>query len=159
MAKRISATPATRILKEQKAVFILYPYRYEEKGGTAAAAKALNVAEHTVIKTLVMETEAKEPLLVLMHGDRKVSVKALAASLKIKNAAPCMPETAHKHTGYFTGGISPFGTKKPLKVYMEASIATIEKIYINAGKRGLLVQIAVKDLIRILNPMLVNVAI
>ncbi|MDP3282838.1 MAG: Cys-tRNA(Pro) deacylase [Desulfobacterales bacterium] len=159
MSKGISATPAVRILKEQKVAFTLNPYRYEEKGGTAAAAKALNVKEHTVIKTLVMETDAKEPFLVLMHGNRKVSVKALAASLKIKNVAPCTPEKAHKHTGYFVGGISPFGTRRPLRIYMEASIAFLEKIYINAGKRGLLVQIDVKDLIRILSPTLVNVAI
>lgn len=137
----------------------MHPYIYEEKGGTADAAKALNAEEHIVIKTLVMETDAKEPFLVLMHGDRKVSVKALAALLKIKNVAPCTPETAHKHTGYFTGGISPFGTRRPLRIYMEASIISLEKIYINAGKRGLLARIAVKDLLRILGPTLVNVAI
>ncbi|RPH49410.1 MAG: Cys-tRNA(Pro) deacylase [Desulfobacteraceae bacterium] len=159
MSKGISSTPAVRVLREQKAVFTLHSYRYEEKGGTAAAAKALNAEEHKVIKTLVMETDAKEPFLVLMHGDRKVSLKALAASLKIKKAVPCTPETANKHTGYFVGGISPFGIKKSLKIYMEASIASLEKIYINAGKRGLLFQITIKDLIRILNPILVNVAI
>jgi len=144
---------------EQKVAFTLHPYRYKEKGGTSTAAKALNAEEYKVIKTLVMETDAKEPFLVLMHGDRKVSLKALAASLKIKNAVVCTPETANKYTGYLVGGISPFGTKRFLKVYMETSIASLEKIYINAGKRGLLFQITVKDLIRILNPIHVHVAI
>lgn len=159
MSKGLPKTPAVRFLKEQKAAFTLHPYRYEENGGTEAAAKALNVKEHTVIKTLVMETESKEPFLVLMHGDMKVSTKALASELKAKKISPCTPEIAHKLTGYIVGGISPFGTRKPLKIYMEESIISLEKIYINAGRRGLLAQMFTKDLIRILNPISVNVAI
>jgi Cys-tRNA(Pro) deacylase len=158
MPKDASATQAVCVLRKNEADFTLHRYGYVEKGGAMAAAEALGVEEHTVIKTIVMETDRKEPFLVLMHGDRKVSLKALASSLEIKNAVPCTPDMAHKHTGYFVGGISPFGTRKPLKVYMEASIAALDKIYINAGKRGLLACISVKDLVRILNPAFVSVA-
>jgi Cys-tRNA(Pro) deacylase len=159
MSKEIPATPAVRILRENKADFTIHPYRYEEKGGAGVAAKAVNADPCFVIKTLVMETEAKEPFLVLMHGDVKVSTKALAAELKVKKILPCTPETAHKHTGYIVGGISPFGTRKPLKIYMEKSISSLERIYINAGKRGLLAYISTKDLVRILKPFTVSVAV
>jgi Cys-tRNA(Pro) deacylase len=159
MSKALHKTPAVRILKENGAVFTIHPYRYEEKGGAEGAAKALNADAFFIIKTLVMETEKKEPFLVLMHGNMKVSTKALAAELKAKKVSPCTPETALKYTGYLVGGISPFGTRKPLKIYMENSIGFLEKIYINAGRRGLLVHIFTKDLARLLNPIPVNVAV
>jgi Cys-tRNA(Pro) deacylase len=117
------------------------------------------VDEGHVIKTLVMEDDNREPLLVLMHGNRQVSTKALARTLKVKMVKPCEPEMAHRHTGYFVGGISPFGTKKALRVYIEASIRDLPQIYINAGRRGLLAEMSPKDLIRILDPIPVNVAV
>jgi len=160
MAKeRIPATQAIRTLKEHKVSFNLHPYNYEEKGGTETAARQLNVEEHLVIKTLVMEDDKGNPLLVLMHGDKQVSTKALARTLGVKRVTPCAPEVAHRHTGYFVGGISPFGTKKPLSVYVEASIMDLQKIYINAGRKGLLAEIAPRDLARLLNPTPVNVGI
>jgi len=160
MAKeRISATQAVRTLKKHKVSFNLHPYNYEEKGGTETAARQLNVEEHLVIKTLVMEDDTGNPLLVLMHGDKQVSTKALARTLGVKRVTPCAPEMAHRHTGYFVGGISPFGTKKPLKVCVEASIMDLPKIYINAGRKGLLAEIAPRDLAGILNPTAVNAAI
>jgi Cys-tRNA(Pro) deacylase len=159
MSKEMPSTPAVRVLKENKADFTIHPYRYKEKGGAETAAKAMNTAPFFVIKTLVMETETKEPFLVLMHGDMKVSTKALATELKAKKISPCTPENARKHTGYIAGGISPFGTRKPLKIYIERSITSLERIYINAGKRGLLARIYAKDLVRILNPATVNVAV
>jgi Cys-tRNA(Pro) deacylase len=124
-----------------------------------AAAVELNVDEHPVIKTLVMEDDRGNPLLILMHGDKKVSTKALARSLGVKTVRPCDAQAAHRHTGYFLGGISPFGTRKPLEVYVEASIMDLSKIYINAGKRGLLTEMSPRDLARILNTISVNVAI
>jgi len=159
MSKEIPATPAVRILRENEADFTIHQYRYEEKGGAGIAAKAVNTDARFVVKTLVMETETKEPLIVLMHGDMKVSAKALAAELKAKKISPCTPETAHKHTGYIVGGISPFGTRKPLKIYIEKSILSLERIYINAGRRGILARILTKDLVRILNPIPVDVAV
>jgi Cys-tRNA(Pro) deacylase len=160
MAKeRFPTTQALRALKQQGVEFTLHPYNYEEKGGTETAARQLNVEEHVVIKTLVMEDDKGNPLLVLMHGDKQVSTKALARTLGLKRVTPCAPEVAHRHTGYFVGGISPFGTKKPLKVCVEASIMDLPKIYINAGRKGLLAEIAPGDLARILNPTVVNAAI
>ena len=160
MAKeRFPTTQAVRMLKKHKVNFTLHPYNYEEKGGTETAARQLNVEEHSVIKTLVMEDEKGNPLLVLMHGDRQVSTKTLARTLGVKRVTPCAPEVAHRHTGYFVGGISPFGTKKPLKVCVEASIMDLPKIYINAGRKGLLAEMAPGDLARILNPTAVDAAI
>jgi len=160
MAKeKFPKTQAIRKLKEHGVDFSLRPYKYEEKGGTMAVATELSVDEHQVIKTLVMEDNKSDPLLILMHGDNKVSTKALARALGVKTVRPCDPQVAHKHTGYFLGGISPFGTRRPLKVYVEASIMNLPKIYINAGKRGLLAEMSPGDLARILNPSPVNVAI
>lgn len=159
MAKdNFPTTQAVRTLKENGVNFTLHPYKYE-KSGTATAAKALNVEEFGVIKTLVMEEEAGTPFLMLMHGDRKVSTKALARTLGVKMVRPCDPKVAHRHTGYFIGGISPFGTRKHLRVYIEESIMKLPKIYINAGKKGLMVEIFPRDLTRVLNPTPVNVAI
>jgi Cys-tRNA(Pro) deacylase len=152
-------TNTIRVLRENKADFILRPYNYEERGGTAVSARELGVDEHLVIKTLVMEDENRKPLIILMHGDKQVSTKSLARALGVKSVDPCEPATANKHTGYVVGGTSPFGTRKPLPVYMERTILELPKIYINAGKRGLLAEMAPSDLVRILKPAVVEVAI
>jgi len=157
--EKFPATQAIRTLKESGVNFSLHFYKYEEKGGTTVAAKELNVDEHLVVKTLVMEVDNGDPLLILMHGNKKVSTKAMARALGVKTVKPCEPQTAHKHTGYFVGGISPFGTKKPLKVYVEASVMELPKIYINAGKKGLLAEIYPGDLKKILTLIPVSVAI
>ncbi|NVM27020.1 MAG: Cys-tRNA(Pro) deacylase [Desulfobacterales bacterium] len=160
MAKeRFPTTQAIRKLKEHGVDFSLHPYKYEEKGGTTVAAAELNVDEHLVTKTLVMEDDKGHPLLILMHGDKRVSTKALAKARGVKTVRPCDPQVTHRHTGYSLGGISPFGTRRPLKVYVEASIMNLPKIYINAGKRGLLAELSPRDLARILNTIPVNVAI
>ena len=160
MAKeRFPTTQAVRTLKKNKVNFTLHPYNYEEKGGTETAARQLNVGEHSVIKTLVMEDEKGNPFLVLMHGDRQVSTKTLARILGVKKITPCAPEVAHRHTGYYVGGISPFGTRKPLRVCIEASIMDLPKIYINAGRKGLLAEMAPGDLAKILKPTPVKAAI
>ncbi|HUU42068.1 MAG TPA: Cys-tRNA(Pro) deacylase [Desulfatiglandales bacterium] len=152
-------TQAIRTLKEHGVDFKLHPYKYEEKGGTEVAAKELNVDEHCVIKTLVMEDDRGNPFIILMHGDKKVSTKDLARLLGVKTVKPCEPQEANRHTGYFVGGISPFGTRNPLKVYIEESIMSIAKIYINAGRKGLLAEISTADLPKILDIIPVNVAI
>jgi Cys-tRNA(Pro) deacylase len=153
------ATQAIRTLKESGVNFLLRPYKYQEKGGTGVAARELGVDERQVIKTLVMEDEGGNPFLILMHGDREVSTKGLARFLGVKTVIPCDPEVAHRHTGYVVGGTSPFGTRKRLKIYVEASILELPKIYINAGKKGLLAEISPKDLEPVLKPVPVNVAV
>lgn len=157
--EKIPTTPAIRALRENGVNYALMPYAYQERGGTAAAAEQLKVNEHQVIKTLVMEDEGGAPLLVLMHGDKSVSTKALARTLGVKTVRPCDPSAAQRHTGYLVGGTSPFGTRKPLKVYMEASIKNLSRIYINAGKRGLLAEMSPQDLIRILTPTQIHAAV
>ena len=122
------------------------------------SSRELGVDEHIVIKTLVMEDERKQPLIVLMHGDREVSTKKLARQADRKTVAPCAPDVAQKHTGYLVGGTSPFGTRKPLPVYMERSIADLDRIYINGGRRGFLIALVPADLIRVLSPTLVDVS-
>jgi Cys-tRNA(Pro) deacylase len=160
MAKgKFHTTQAIRVLKERAVDFHLHPYKYEERGGTEVAARELHIDEHLTVKTLVMEDERGEPFLVLMHGDKRISTKALARVLGVKTVRPCDPQAAHKHTGYVVGGTSPFGTRKPLKVYVEASIMDLPKIYINAGKRGLLAEISPWDLERVLSPTRVSIAI
>ena len=160
MAKdKLPITQAVRMLKEKGTAFTLRSYKYEEKGGTPVASRELGVDEHQVVKTLVMEDDRKNPLLILMHGDNEVSTKNLARVLGAKSVEPCDPETAHRHTGYVVGGISPFGTRKALKVYVEASVLELPKIYINAGKRGLLAEMSPQELKRVLNPIPVKVAI
>jgi Cys-tRNA(Pro) deacylase len=139
--------------------FIEYPYTYEEKGGTAVSARELGVDEHAVIKTLAMEDERKNPLVVLMHGDRQVSTKELARISGVKSVGPCAPETALKHSGYQVGGTSPFGTRKVMPVYLEETILELPRIYINGGKRGFLVGIDPRELVRLLKPVLVRVGI
>ncbi len=147
MAKdRLPVTPGIRMLRERGIDFIEFPYKYEERGGTEVAARELGVDEHQVIKTLVMEDEHKKAFIILMHGDKEVSTKALARALGVKTITPCDAATAEKHTGYMVGGISPFGMRKPLPVYVETSILSLPKIYINAGKRGLLAEVSPDDL-------------
>ena len=155
----MSATPAIHFLRQHKVPFTEHLYRYEERGGTAVSARELGVDEHIVIKTLVMEDERKQPLVVLMHGDRDVSTKKLARQIGCKTIAPCDPEVAQKHTGYLVGGTSPFGTRKQMPVYLERSIADLDRIYINGGGRGFLVALAPADLVRALSPTLVDVSI
>ena len=156
--EKFPVTSAIRFLKDHQVNFIERPYRYEEEGGTEVAAKALGVGEHLVIKTLVMEDDQKAPFIILMHGDKQVSTKELARTIGVKSVNPCTPEVALKHTGYMVGGISPFGTKKVLPVYVEESILSLPKIFINAGRRGLLVEISPSELVRILNTIPVRVA-
>jgi Cys-tRNA(Pro) deacylase len=153
-----SVTPALRVLRQHGVAFTGHEYAYEERGGTRVSARALGVPEHHVVKTLVMEDERGAPLLVLMHGDREVSTKALARQLGRKSIAPCSPDTAHRHTGYLVGGTSPFGTRKPLPVYVERSLFDLERVYVNGGRRGFLVSLAPADLARVLQPTPVDVA-
>ncbi len=160
MAKdKTPVTQAVRMLRAEKVEFTDHPYTYEEKGGTAVSAKELNVDEHCVIKTLIMEDESKKPLVVLMYGDMQVSTKELARIIGAKQITPCTPDNANKHSGYLVGGTSPFGTKRQMPVYLEEGIAALDKIYINGGKRGYLVGINPAELIRLLKPVLVKVAI
>jgi len=149
----MSAVP---VLKKYGVMFTEHAYRYEERGGTAASSRALGVDEHAVIKTLVMEDDDKRPLIVLMHGDREVSTKNLARQIGAKTVIPCAPDVAQRHTGYRVGGTSPFGTRKPLPVYMERSVADLDRLYINGGRRGFLVSLAPADLVRVLQPTLVD---
>ena len=147
------------MLKKHGVPFSEHEYRYEERGGTAVSSRELGVDEHAVIKTLVMEDEAKQPLIILMHGDREVSTKNLARQIGRKTVSPCAPDVAQRHTGYMVCGTSPFGTRKPLPVFMERSIADLDRLYINGGRRGFLVGIAPGELVRTLAPALVDVAL
>ena len=144
MAKKehVSVTQATQLLRKHKAEFTEHPYAYEEHGGTSVSARELGVEEHHVVKTLVMQDEAAKPMIVLMHGDKKVSTKNLARQIGCKSVEPCKPEVAQKHSGYLIGGTSPFGTRKAMPVYVERSILALPKIYINGGQRGYLIGIA-----------------
>ena len=160
MAKeKIPVTPATRMLKRAKIDYIPHLYTYEERGGTAVSARELQVPEHLVVKTLVMEDENGNPLLVLMHGDLEVSTKALARAIDVKTISPCNADAAQKHTGYKVGGTSPFATRKPLPVYMERTIQGLQTIYINGGKRGFLVELSPQVVIDLLAPTLVDAGI
>lgn len=160
MAKdKTPVTAAVRALRTAGVNFSDHLYAYEEKGGTSVSSRELGVDEHCVIKTLVMEDDAGQPLLVLMHGDRQVSTKELARQIGARSVEPCRPEVAQKHTGYLVGGTSPFGTRRPLKVYAEESILTLPMLYINGGKRGYLVGMVPAELLRVLQPTPVRVAI
>lgn len=152
-------TPATRFLDEHGVRYTGHEYEYVERGGTAVSSGSLGVPEHEVVKTLVMEDEARAPLVVLMHGDCKVSTKELSRQTGRKRIAPCKPEVAQRHTGYQVGGTSPFGMRKPLPVYVERSILELAQIYINGGRRGFLVRVATAELSRILAPATVSVAL
>jgi Cys-tRNA(Pro) deacylase len=150
-------TPAILFLKQHRVAHTDHLYAYEEHGGTKVSARELDVPEHHVVKTLVMEDEKAHPLVILMHGDLKVSTKELARQIGVKKIAPCKPEDAQRHTGYMVGGCSPFGTKKKLSVYVEKTILDLPRIYINGGRRGYLVGIDPKELVRTLAPTPVDV--
>ena len=152
-------TQATVFLKANRVAYTEHEYDYVEHGGTEVSAHALGVPEHEVVKTLVMQDENAKPLIVLMHGDRKVSTKNLARQAGVKRIEPCKPEAAQRHSGYQVGGTSPFGTRKDLPVYLEGSILELPKIYINGGRRGFLVGIAPGEIVRTLNAQLVTVAL
>jgi len=154
----IPATPAVRVLRENRVDFVPRPYKYEERGGTEVAARELGVDEHLTVKTLVMEDDGKSPFMVLMHGDREVSTKDLARILGVKTVQPCDPPSANRHTGYLVGGTSPFGTRKSLPVYVEETILSLPVIYINAGRKGLLVEMKPADLAKVLKLTPVSVA-
>ncbi|OEZ47605.1 Cys-tRNA(Pro)/Cys-tRNA(Cys) deacylase YbaK [Janthinobacterium sp. MP5059B] len=161
MAKKehISETQATQLLRKHQVSFDEHPYPYEEHGGTSVSARELNVPEHAVIKTLVMQDEAAKPMIVLMHGDCKVSTKNLARAIGCKSVEPCKPEVAQRHSGYMIGGTSPFGTKKAMPVYVEESILALERIYINGGRRGFLVSLAPQVLVDLLQAKPVQCAL
>ena len=161
MAKKehISETQATQLLRKHQVSFDEHPYPYEEHGGTSVSARELNVPEHAVIKTLVMQDEAAKPLIVLMHGDCKVSTKNLARGIGCKSVEPCKPEVAQRHSGYMIGGTSPFGTKKAMPVYVEQSILDLPRIYINGGRRGFLVSLAPQALVDLLQAKPVQCAL
>ena len=146
-------------LRAQGVACTEHEYTYVEHGGTEVPSRALGVAEHAIVKTLVMQDEAGKPLLVLMHGDRTVSTKNLARQAGVKRIEPCRPEIAQRHSGYQVGGTSPFGTKKPLRVYLERSVLALPKVYINGGRRGLLLGLAPGDIVRVLRPVLVEVGL
>ena len=159
MLKHYPVTPAVRSLRAGSIDFIPHLYQYEEHGGTHQASSICGVPEHEVIKTLVMEVDSRWRLLVLMHGDREVSTKQLARELGVKRVSPCDPVSAEKHTGYEVGGISPFGTRKSLPVYVESSIMELDRIFINGGKRGFMIEIDPCDLEKVFPVKKVNVAV
>ena len=151
-------TPATQMLDANGVQYTEHEYTYVEHGGTAVSSGSLGVPEREVVKTLVMQDEDARPLIVLMHGDRKVSTKELARQIGRKRVEPCKPDAAQRHTGYQVGGTSPFGTRKELPVFMERSILALPQIYINGGRRGFLVRISSADLEEVLKPTLVDAA-
>ena len=157
--EKMPATAAIRALRAAGVAYTEHPYDYQEKGGTAVSARELGVDEHSVVKTLVMEDDRKRPLVVLMHGDREVSTKELARAIRAKSVTPCSPEDAQRHSGYIVGGISPFGTRRTMPIYMEGTILDLPKIYINGGRRGFLVGMNPGDVARILSTVSVRVAI
>lgn len=156
---KFPATQAVRVLREHGVEFTHHPYAYEERGGTEVSARALGLDEHAVVKTLVMEDERKRPMIVLMHGDREVSTKNLARFLGVKSVAPCAPAVADRHSGYQVGGTSPFGTRRAMPVYAERTIAELPFVYVNGGRRGYLVGMPAAELVRVLTPVLVDVAV
>jgi len=159
MSKHVSETPATAFLKKNKVTYGEHPYEYEEKGGTRVSSEKLGVDEHAVVKTLVMEDEDKKPLVVLMHGDRDVSTKNLARQIGKKRVEPCKPDVAERHSGYQVGGTSPFGMRKAMPVFVEKTVLELERIYINGGRRGFLVSIDPRELVRTVGAKPVEVAL
>ncbi|HVP69578.1 MAG TPA: Cys-tRNA(Pro) deacylase [Anaeromyxobacteraceae bacterium] len=156
---KVPSTPATRLLRESGVPYTEHLYRYEEHGGTAVSSRELGVDEHAVVKTLVMEDDRAGPLVVLMHGDREVSTKALARQIGARSVRICRPEVANRHSGYLVGGTSPFGTRRRMPVYVERTVLALERVYVNGGSRGFLVGIAPADLVHLLSPTPVDVAI
>ena len=157
--ERLPVTNAIRVLRAHGVAWTDHPYEYEERGGTSVSARELGVPEHACVKTLMMQDDRKQPMIVLMHGDREVSTKKLARFLGVKHVEPCPPAVADRHSGYLVGGTSPFGAKRAMPVYMERSIADLPRIYVNGGRRGYLVGISPADLIRVLSPVRVDVAV
>ena len=155
----MSSTPAVHVLRQHGVTFTEHEYRYEERGGTAVSSRELGVDEHTIIKTLVMEDDRAARPVVLMHGDREVSTKELARQAGRRSVAPCRPEVAQRHSGYLVGGTSPFGTRKPMPVFVERTILELPRIYVNVGSRGFLVSLDPRDLARVLDPTPVDVAV
>ena len=151
-------TAAVRALLAAGVPFTDHRYEYQDHGGTARAATSLGLDEHAVIKTLVLEDDRRAPLIVLMHGDREVSTRALARAIGAGGVKPCAPDVAERHSGYKVGGTSPFGLRKPLPIHMESTIASLDRVYVNGGKRGYLVEMAAADLIRLLAPTPVSAA-
>lgn len=156
--EKAPVTAAVRVLRTHKIAYTEHLYEYVDKGGTAESSRQLGVPEHAVIKTLVLEDEAKKPLIVLMHGDCETSTRNLARQTGRKHIEPCTPEAANKHTGYLVGGTSPLGTKKAIPIYMEKSVLALDYIYLNGGKRGFLVGLKPQALLPVLQPELVEVA-
>jgi len=156
---RLPVTAAMRVLREHGVAYTHHPYDYEARGGTEVSARELGVDEHAVIKTLIMEDDAKRPFVVLMHGDREVSTKNLARHLGAKTVAPCAPAVADRHSGYQVGGTSPFGTRRAMPVYLQRTIAELPYLYVNGGRRGYLVGMTPAELVRVLAPELVDVAV
>ena len=153
------STAATRLLREKGVPYTEHLYRYEEKGGTAVSSRELGVEEHAVVKTLVMEDDQGEPVVVLMHGDREVSTRALARQLGRRSVQICKPEAANRHSGYQVGGTSPFGTRRRMTVCVERGVLDLPRIYVNGGSRGFLVGIEPQNLVRLLEPTVVEVGI
>jgi Cys-tRNA(Pro) deacylase len=151
-------TPATRFLKGKSAIFSSHLYAYVDRGGTRVASQGLGIDEHAVVKTLVMEDEDRAPLIVLMHGDRRVSTRELARVIGRREIAQCTPDAAERHTGFRVGGISPFGTKRKMTVYAEKSVFDLPRLYINGGRRGFLVGMDPRELFRVLAPTVVEIA-
>jgi len=154
-----SATPATALLAKHGIEYTEHEFEYVEHGGTGHSSSSMGVPEHHVIKTLVMEDDRAEPLIVLMHGDRKVSTKELARAMGVKRVFPCKPEVAQRHSGYLVGGTSPFGTRKAMPIFLEKSVLELPHIYINGGRRGYLLGMAPSEIVRTLSPQLVEVAL
>jgi Cys-tRNA(Pro) deacylase len=157
--RHVSETPATAWLRVRGVPFTEHPYDYLEHGGTAESARQLGVDEHAVVKTLVMQDEKDEPLVVLMHGDRQVSTKNLARAIGAKTVEPCKPEVAQRHSGFLVGGTSPFGLRKAMPVYVEASVLELPRIHINGGRRGYLVGLAPALLVEVLGARQVSCAL
>jgi Cys-tRNA(Pro) deacylase len=155
----VSETPATQFLRQRGVAFTEHVYEYVDKGGTAESSRQLGVPENEVVKTLVMQDERAQPLLVLMHGDRQVSTKNLARQIGVKSVEPCRPDVAQRHSGYLVGGTSPFGLKKAMPVYVEASVLALERICINGGRRGYLVGMAPAALTELLGAKPVTCAL
>ena len=155
----VSETPATAMLKAAGVAYTEHPYEYLEHGGAQHSAEVLGFDPFTVVKTLVMEDEKARPLVVLMHGNRKVSTKNLARQIGAKSVEPCKPEVANRHSGYLVGGTSPFGTRKSMPVFLERSILDLERVYINGGRRGFLVALAPSEIVRTLNAVVVDVGL
>jgi Cys-tRNA(Pro) deacylase len=157
--KHVSETPATQMLRQAGVAFTSHPYDYVDHGGTAESARQLGLDEHSVVKTLVMQDERAQPLIVLMHGNKQVSTKNLAREIGVKSVEPCKPDVAQRHSGYLVGGTSPFALKKVMPVFVEATVLQLPRMWINGGQRGFLVALAPQVLVDLLAAKPVNCAL